>query len=337
LSGGFTIIELLVVIGIIALLASLLFPVISNVRNTARETDTRNVLTIIDQACERYYTDFRAYPGPISDAAIANGGAAIVFATGVPAADWATGPINFGGAADRFTGAENLVLGLSGGLTVQSGSVVYDPRLIGQGPASLNALRGSKPTSYLQNNAQLSFSGTPRTGKFSDEAGAVAPSRDSIVPEFVDRFPGPMPILYIRARPGVSVTGTINAGINNIVTDGTGSGVAAYHLAQILPYTNSSIGNDRALSSSEYIGTTYNAAAVHGLRTVVNPVSTTLDRTAQFPFNNAYAYLVDRTTVSLATSGHRPRNKDRFILISAGRDRVYGTDDDITNFGKVGS
>jgi hypothetical protein len=29
------------------------------------------------------------------------------------------------------------------------------------------------------------------------------------------------------------------------------------------------------------------------------------------------------------------REKDKYILISAGPDRVYGTDDDITNFGSV--
>jgi hypothetical protein len=32
---------------------------------------------------------------------------------------------------------------------------------------------------------------------------------------------------------------------------------------------------------------------------------------------------------------HVARQKDRFILISAGPDRVYGTSDDITNFGPV--
>jgi hypothetical protein len=32
-----------------------------------------------------------------------------------------------------------------------------------------------------------------------------------------------------------------------------------------------------------------------------------------------------------------PRQKDRYIIISAGKDRVYGTDDDITNFGSVGA
>jgi hypothetical protein len=36
-----------------------------------------------------------------------------------------------------------------------------------------------------------------------------------------------------------------------------------------------------------------------------------------------------------ATDVGVPRQKDGYILISAGPDRVYGTTDDVTNFGSV--
>ena len=63
--NGFTLVELLVVIGIIALLAGILFPTISKIKIAGQEADSKNTLNQIDQACQNYYTDFHAYPGPV--------------------------------------------------------------------------------------------------------------------------------------------------------------------------------------------------------------------------------------------------------------------------------
>jgi hypothetical protein len=38
---------------------------------------------------------------------------------------------------------------------------------------------------------------------------------------------------------------------------------------------------------------------------------------------------------SSSAANPQARKKDEYILISAGPDRVYGTPDDITNFGQV--
>jgi len=68
----------------------------------------------------------------------------------------------------------------------------------------------------------------------------------------------------------------------------------------------------------------------HGLRSV--GVARTLDKSDvtnyQYPYD-AYPYFQSPESPNTA------RNKDGFILISAGKDRVYGTNDDITNFGPV--
>ena len=48
----------------------------------------------------------------------------------------------------------------------------------------------------------------------------------------------------------------------------------------------------------------------------------------QYPYD-AFAYF---TNPAVANS---PRSKDGYILISAGPDRIYGTNDDICSFGAV--
>ena len=63
----------------------------------------------------------------------------------------------------------------------------------------------------------------------------------------------------------------------------------------------------------------------HGLRTVTWTATPSLG--SQFPYD-AYPYLIG--------SSGTVRQKDSYILISAGADRIYGTADDIVNFGTVG-
>src|SRR5512133_3397557 len=64
-SRGFTLVELLVVIGIIVILIGLLIPAVGYVRTAARVSSTQSLLVQLQGACEQYYQDFRAYPGPL--------------------------------------------------------------------------------------------------------------------------------------------------------------------------------------------------------------------------------------------------------------------------------
>jgi hypothetical protein len=54
-----------------------------------------------------------------------------------------------------------------------------------------------------------------------------------------------------------------------------------------------------------------------------------------YPFE-LYSALVDpaqtRVAATIPAPANSPRQKDTYIIISAGIDRVYGTYDDITNF-----
>jgi prepilin-type N-terminal cleavage/methylation domain-containing protein len=308
LRGGFSLVELLVAIGIIVILVSILVPTVSRVRQTAYATDSQAQLSQLAAAIERYHADFRAYPGPIPDAAI--GPSRIASGAFV---NVTTTTNNRG-----VTAAENLVLGLLGGMTINSsGNPVFLIDNVGNGPLNLNVANPKRFNSYAD-KANLS------NGFYLPNDGNTAfGSLDTEIPEFVDRFPDPMPVLYLRAGRSASI-GTTDAD-NPVVTNGSRAG--AYDLADIFAYTASATGTGKDLSAGETRGGA--PADQHGLQSVLI-ANTTLD--ARIPAG-AYAYLLNPS----AGAGVRaPKQKDAYILISAGRDRVYGTRDDLTNFGTVG-
>ncbi len=65
--AGFTLVEMLTVITIIAILIGLLFPVIGAVKDTARKAQAKNDVTQLVTAVKAYYTEYGKYPGGLSD------------------------------------------------------------------------------------------------------------------------------------------------------------------------------------------------------------------------------------------------------------------------------
>ncbi|MCC7351580.1 MAG: type II secretion system protein [Phycisphaerales bacterium] len=298
---AFTLVELLVVIFIIAVLVGILIPVVGRVRRSAKSAATQQTIATIAGAIEQYYQAFHAYPGPIANAQIYNTNPAnqpLISYAGTPALD-----------KSRITMSENLVLGLLGGLiydSTKTPTTVYNPDLIGAGPRNLTAANQKTTPSFLP-KANLS------DGLFKDDADSAD---DSIIPEFVDNFNSPMPILYLRSNVGA-------VGIA-YDSDVSATPVQQYDLQQIIGYTGTDIGVGRTPEKPNVVN-----LKVHGLSSCNNTRS--LDPTNAnyyYPYD-LYPYL---TNPAIANT---PRNKDGFILISAGPDRIYGTDDDICNFGSV--
>ena len=357
---AFTLVELLVVIGIIALLAGILFPTISKIRIAGQEADSRNVLNQIDQACQNYFTDFHAYPGPFAngmlDAADQTFGATVyttVFSDNTFATKIDDGLAAGGGdgtlatvTGPRITAAENLVLGLCGGLTFDrtQSKYYYDQSSLGQGPANFNFVRpGGRKSPYLQ-NANLS-AGRLELTIYANAAAKL--NNDSAIPEFMDKFPTPMPFLYMRSN-GIGTTSSAASG-EHLVSNVPGDTTADYNILEILPYTQNVIGAGSTVTPGNYVpASAYSVTQPYGLRTVYT--TRTIDKgnaiashnTYTYPYD-AYDYFVDpstydRTQATLSDAGYagkKTRKKDSYVLVGAGRDRIYGTADDITNFGAV--
>ncbi len=100
---AFTLVELIVVILIITLIISIIIPALGTVRNVARSSSTRTLITQVTQASESFRLDKRRYPGYFSPAAmgaISNGGAGTL-------------PGQLSRSAAGLSAAENVMLDLA--------------------------------------------------------------------------------------------------------------------------------------------------------------------------------------------------------------------------------
>ena len=321
--AAFTLVELLVVIGIIVVLMGILLPVIGRVRKQAQAANTRNQIAQLSSLIQAYHGDFKAYPGPIPNTQLRGAGTNnITTPTGIDT---------------QITMAENLYLGLMGGLEpgATAGTFAYDKSIAGLGPRWLGTTPKKLPP-YGDNTDITKRDKLDEEGDFVDEAANCADSR---IPEYLDRFPERMPILYLRARAGVVTA----PGAAVVEATPASPATAQYDLTQVSPYTNPvggpppgyiGVGKDddgvprknpdiTDTSSSEYYH--------HGFRTADAPVATaTTD-----PTSTGYAYPYNiNAALRHPTIANTPKQKDGYILISAGIDRIYGTQDDITNFGQ---
>lgn len=287
---GFTLVELLVVIGIIVILIGILVPVISRVQIAAQGSETRQRIANLVSALQAYYNDFSAYPGPYSNAQLLAGVT-----------------LTEGAVSGRVTMAENMVLGLLGGL--QRGSPpTYDRNLVGLGAISLAPLDARKSNPYLEvrfGSALLS------KGKFVDVAGVAA--NDSPVPEFLDSFDNNLPILYLRASTGLPGVITANGQDTTIGQPAR----YQYDTTQYNGYTGTNIG----LTSGS-----------HGLNNLGTWSDSFVTKPPTTP-NSALPYFRAPGVPGTSNATGTARQRDGFILISAGPDRIYGTYDDVTNFG----
>jgi len=400
--GGFTLVELLVVIGIIVILIGILLPVFHKVRTSAQGADTKNWINELSSAIERYQQDFHAYPGPLANIEMDLGdtqpqityypsGNTSVFpggfqyAANLPTGVYDTTTQSQTDAAKHFTMSENLVLGLLGGLHIDSASMAltppnpaldYDPSAVGGGPVSLSTVLPPKRYPPYLDSKQLSWQilnpAYGKTGHFYDGSGAA---NDSLIPCFVDRYTDPMPIIYMRAKVGsnpsvpVGSSGMFSNSYNPIVTNDLAESAmdlestpqpapraGQYDISQIIAYTGAytgawpsltrdtaipptgaSIGVGKSAGRAKYTAPPAANNLYHGLQmftwtapnypTMVYSQATGNLHPYQYPYD-AYPYLV-------GPSG-QVHEKDGYILISAGPDRVYGTEDDICNFGTAG-
>lgn len=374
---GFSLVELLIVIGIIALLISILVPVIGRVRIAGQTTDTAALIRAIDNACQTYHSDHQAWPGPLSNGQMGIGAPDPVPGVVPGPADgfYRTG---IGGGGVGVTGSENLVLGLLGGLVPYDDDsdpstpavIAYDPAAVGRGPTKLGGRSPGGSSAYFDardENLSMHAIGDPdvthagassadggmKWGRFVEESAAA---QDSIIPEFVDRYSDPLPILYMRARPTGRITED-NIAVR-IISDDPADNPVFMH-SEIDPYIVPPPGAVVSIGIGKNPEEAYHVSGAkvntvpgsqeyyHGLQLDVYPGGITAPTIPPAPgslqymreMNNkgsaSYTYPYDARAYFLSPSEATARQADRYVLISAGPDRVYGTEDDVTNFGKV--
>ncbi len=203
---AFTLVELLVVIGIVALLLAIALPVIGEVRKSARLRAAQSQLEAIGAACESYASTYGGeYPGHFANAKFAEGA-----------------------NRNSFSETENLVLSLMG--------------QVNNKPLRALNLGGSftLPTGYhvdldAVGAGPMGPTGRPReafyTPKNKELVVVEGAKNDNDMPEFVDPASG-MPVLYYRLStnvkpvaddsvPGGSASGRVGRENNAMYLDAT--------------------------------------------------------------------------------------------------------------------
>jgi len=288
---GLTIIELLIVLGIIALLVGLLVPALSAVRNMAKETKQKAQLSTIELALAAFKNDEGDYPP----------------------SDWPLPP----NPGSDYCGSQKLAEALLGwdllgfhpnsawradGLDATGGSGSYDP-------AQTRDLNGdSIPDTFDERKGPYLELATASAFKLVDlfrtnPIGSLAPDTFVICDVF-----GAKKITMIRGIDTVT-------GQPITVTEKAGAPILYY----------------RANTSAKIMNAVYRAADNDALviaKQQADGIEHPLGRSGnQYEF--FYNYIRD-PKINARAWPYRP---DSYILISAGVDGLYGTSDDIRNFG----
>ncbi len=318
--AGFTLVELLTVVGIIALLIGILIPSLSKARAQARKVKVSAQLSATEKGLEMFRNDFNDYPDSSSGTS----------------SDPRNDPITDypgGGSGYRLSGAHWLARALAGhdlqgvdakGYTLMDrDSVKWQNNRIETGASggftidNLRQLNIDRKGVYIEGNAiwlrdndQKLFQGgdPPNTGR----------------PVMVDAYN--FPVLYYKAntRAGKAFSQTANdpKGI------GGARGIGVYNLE-----------DNAALTGSEPSGAAGWQFVAGTPEHKLGKWCASQDYSASGsdphePDGNFVGYLHNEAVHELSQSSFpqiKPLNPDSFVLISAGNDGIYGTDDDVNN------
>ena len=280
---GFTLVELLVTLGIVALLAGLLVPALNVVRNTARDAKQRAQFSTIDLGLSAFKNDYGDYP--FSDR------------------------FSHGTLVEDYSGAQKLAEALLGwdllgfhpnsawrsdGLDENGGTLTYDPAQTRDGDGVPDTLDERKDP-YLE----LASASVFKLGDTAQYDGLFANTAPLAPNTFVL----------------CDVFGAINVKLANGKTVKAGAPILYY----------------RANTSEKVIGGIYDVLdnqAIVMAKQQADGIEHKLGRD-----NNQYEFFYDYIRDPKISARVWPYRPDSYILISAGADGLYGTGDDIRNFG----
>ncbi len=192
---GFTMTELVVVIGVIAVLAGILLSAMGGVRRKALATTTLSTMTEFSKACDAFQLEHGRYPGVVPENVLAAGG----FASMAP---------------PNISGTENALLELMGGVRIDGdpdyATFLLDGFAIFVGPLSnrweLHVDRDRIGEGPLINGRQYAPYFTPSESMLRAVKGQLPDDTGQMLPDLIDAWG--QPIVYVRrARPSGPLTG----------------------------------------------------------------------------------------------------------------------------------
>ncbi len=333
-------IELMVVIGIIALLITIAVPAFTTVIKQSKRTSTAATINTLSIGIESYRTDSQiggAYPpsygivnngtdGVVSPHQNNSNAAKLPRVDGANLIAWALVGADLLGTPG-FRNADGLPdPGVNyGGWTTDMGT---NPAA-GNVPAGLYALDSAGKPLYQRAGqfADLSKMSLPKrdsTNKFIVDKLDTKPQLDSIC--FLDTFH--QPILYYKANAGkrdiadyepVNPSNPNNVGIYNLNDNAYITG--AYSGGSVV-YTGLDFGAGPIPGATTFHPLAHlNAADSDPIAATALPALTPADK-------GSFAYTIWNPNV---TAVPRPYHDDSYLLLSAGADGEFGTSDDVAN------
>lgn len=301
---GFTLIEVLTVVGIIALLLGILIPALGGARDQARRARVRSLIVALDNGLELFRNDFGEYPdSEVRDDPI----------TDFPATE---------GPEDCLWGGHVLARAMVGH---DGRGIDTEARVLRQGFLPENQLTMAQAAKLprrgmFAQGIKLVKDTDPRFARDTTKAGR--PLVDDVVYGF--------PILYYRADPKAGAP-FCNSGGGDRNYGEPGDRPGVYALWDNFGFTGISM--DTGAWGFWDIGRTGLQIPAHPIADIGSVVPERINRPPPYyPRGKTFPGAFHDENV-LKTSGVvRPHNPDRFILLDAGRDGLWGTHDDIRNF-----
>jgi type II secretory pathway pseudopilin PulG len=334
--GGFTLVEILLVITLIALLIGILIPAVGAVRRQAKETSSRATLASIETGIAGYRAETRlggGFPPSASDRTSSSnltyevespysrlpgtripaqfeisGGGLLLWALAGADLQGSPGFRAFGSSAEwsQYTGTD-----FNGSNINESDAYAVHP----SGPRAGEAV-------HARSGPYVKIDGIPMS-RYSESSGffeipaekEATGASERNYPMFLDSFG--YPILYYRADPaGVSIA--------DYRPQATRRGL--YHAADNGPL----VGDARSRNEPELVLQTYGKldnGSYHRMK--IQNAGGIQPGGQQNLMPGMFEYYLKNLNVAAKDA---PHNKDSYLLISPGPDGRYGTSDDITNF-----
>ena len=336
---GFTLLELLTTLIIILVLVGILIPTVKKMREKAQEASVKAQISSLDSAINRYQQDFSAFPGPLPRQ--------LLYPTVdrhavQPTTSPATTPL-----AEHHRRRKTSCSACSAGSQPRHGPAAshFDKSLIGRGPRSLNPANPKAYTAYIDGVLPVGreLPGRRRRGERLADPGNPRPLHQPAADPLPPR-PGRRAAAWSRSKAHDSANSrvvSVPAGTPDAVRPPRDPRLHGDHRRQRQHRRRQ---DDQRERLQERHATPSPATRCRtALQTVTRPrrwtratrrttrTRTTRSRTS----SNPSIPPTDTTTRRRQNATGTPRNKDRYILISAGVDRVYGTADDITNAGEA--